>query len=267
MDIPPPERSSLPTVSPPMARLVLALAGALVFGVGLFFADAHGAGGLYEWSILFAAGTGLAIALFWGRRKAGWFWPTVSLIVAAHLVALAALKWRLFPTGEAAQFGSAPYLKGAVGLDFAVSALIMYIVHGLVDRDGFTRTRPGAVAKTIKLGFALLVLTIPIVITLLVMQARQSKIAALRVVFTQETTRTTNTIIYCLEPNSARGAGWQDVTTPSPAKEFFDAEWERRFRVVERGARRQVEVATVQGRQLSAEERQLLASCLVPPVD
>ena len=262
MHAPPPERPSALNGNSRIAWIGLAIAGALAFGVGLFVADAHGVAGVYEWSVLFALGAGFAMALFWGRRKAGWYWPTVALITVVHIVALAVLKWRVFPTGTAAQFGSAPMLRGIIGGDFAVTALIMYIAHGFFDREGVSKTGPTAVAKAIKLGFALLVLAIPIGITLLVMQAHQSKLAALRVAYVQDTAWSANHIMHCLEPKGERGVDWQDVATPSPSKELFEGEWDRRFRIIDKGTVRQVEVATVQGRKLSPEEAELLSGCL-----
>ena len=234
------------------------LAG-LVLVAGLFFADSRGLGGLYELSTIFLGGTGFAIALFWGSRRATWFWPTVVLLVAAHIVALCSVKWGVLVPGG----GQA--VKGGVGLDFAVNALTLYIVRGLFDPEAVAKTQPEAVAKVIKLGFAVLCLAIPVVLTLVVIQAHQKKLAALRTVFFQDSPFSEISLMDCLEPiNGKRDQGWEDAKGSYPAKELFEWDLDKRIRIVDRQTMRQVEVDTLQGRPLYPEESRLLSRCLMP---
>lgn len=123
-------RTEISTTKHTRETSMVALLGGLTLGIALIFAEHYGYGGLFEWTIAFTIGTGFAIAVFWHRRHTRWYWPAVVLLIAIHIAALCLYRWQMLPSKTT---GTAIALKGAAGFDFGINALVLYLLHLIID--------------------------------------------------------------------------------------------------------------------------------------
>jgi hypothetical protein len=212
--------------------------------------------GVAEWSEAFVGGTGLAIAIFWSRRKALWFWPAVVLLIGAHVLALLLGHWRVLPH---VPMGSAIEMRGAFGLDLGVSAFFLYLGHRAFDPRPAGWTRMSNViwwvvilANVSIVGLAAFVLD----------RSHERKLADLRQVFRQESVRGVYDLMECVDSHRTENDQWDEAKTGSSAKQFFDDLSGKRVRVTDEGTARLVQVETVEGRALSPSEKEIFARCL-----
>lgn len=231
----------------------------LALGVCLIVADDHGYGGVFEWGIAFVCGTGIAVAAFWARHEAPWFWPAVALLVVGHAVALATHHWRMMPHHAT---GTAIQLKGAAALDFGVSGLFLYCLHKLFDPATGPKAHWSAPAKVAASVLVLMVLGLAAFTATVIVQTHNKKIALSRTVFSARTDKSVDNLISCLDGYEGEDDEWDDVRGPYPGKQFFYEFSGRTEIIVDHGDFRAVQIKTVNGRQLRKEEMQPVTQCL-----
>lgn len=228
-----------------------------IFAIGLllgaFLIVPDGYVGEFQWALAFSVGTGLAVAAFWHRRTARWFLPSVAFLIIAHVIALVSLDWRILPHHVA--------LQGAGAWDFAVSGLFLYCVHRLFEPPAGPRAHWSTTAKLITAGSGLIFLGISAFVATVLVQAHNEKIRSLQIVFSRPTAQSSYELMDCIDMYKTKHELWDNVSGHS-GKQLFDDFNGRLTRVLDTGAARVVQVATVRGRPLHPQEQQLLSRCL-----
>jgi len=71
-----------------LLRVTIAIVVLIAWTIGLFVTGPEGYAKHYLWGSLSMLAIGCAVAPFWSRRSAIWYWPTTLFLITTHVIAL-----------------------------------------------------------------------------------------------------------------------------------------------------------------------------------
>lgn len=255
-----PDRIASPTVEgserkPLFQRAWFAILGGAAFAVVMIFADQFGYAGDAEWSMLFVIGLGLSTALFWSKRTRPWFWPSIALLITAHIFLLIRWKWDVVPAPGAIN------LKGAIGLDVGLNSLWLFWMGWLFDPREKPRTSASKTVEIVLYGMAVSIIAIVAFLSWAVQRKHEQKLALAQVVVKRSTSVPLEDLTWCITPDVKELRAWENTQEPR-SKHIYDFVYDVGTTITDRGQFRIVTITTLRGKPLNNREATRLDRCL-----